>query len=142
MTSPSNNHRRMTRRGLSLTALALIGVWAAVNDLQALAQEAAASVRLTIDYGDGAQKSFTALRWKEKMTVFDALQAAEKHSRGIKVAFTGRGESVFITSIDDVVNEGASGPNWRYSVNDQPAQSSAGIMEVKAGDSIMWRFAK
>jgi hypothetical protein len=142
MTSNSNHHRRMTRRVLLLTALAFIGVCTAVNDPPALAQEAAASVRLTIDYGDGAQKSFTELRWKEKMTVFDALQAAEKHSHGIKVAFTGRGESVFITSIDDVANEGANGRNWRYSVNDQPARSSAGVMEVKAGDSIMWRFAK
>jgi hypothetical protein len=142
MTSKSYIHRRMTPRALSLTALALIGVCTAANDLPALAQDKAATVRLTIDYGDSVQKLFTALPWKEKITVFDVLQAAEKHPRGIKVTFTGRGESVFITAIDDAANEGASGPNWRYTVNDEPARYSAGIMELKAGDSVMWRFAK
>src|SRR6187399_3102774 len=51
-----------------------------------LAQEPAAkTVQLTIDYGDGSQKTFTAIEWKEKQTVFDVLQAAEKHPRGIKL---------------------------------------------------------
>lgn len=109
---------------------------------QAVAEDAAASVRLTIDYGDGVQKTYTALPWKPKMTVFDALQAAEKHDRGIKVTFTGKGETVFITAIDDLANEGADAPNWRYTVNDQPARYSAGVMDLKAGDAVLWRFAK
>ncbi|HEY2411249.1 MAG TPA: DUF4430 domain-containing protein [Pirellulaceae bacterium] len=138
----SINRRRMTRRALSLVALVLVGVGIATHDLPALTQDTAASVRLTLDYGDGVQKSFTALPWKEKMTVFDALQAAENHPRGIKLAFVGRGESVFITAIDDKANEGANGPNWRYTVNDQPARYSAGVMELKAGDAVVWRFAK
>jgi hypothetical protein len=142
MMSKSNNHRRKRRRALSLAALALIGVAIAANARPAQTQDKAATIRLTIDYGDGVQKLFTALPWKEKTTVFDALQAAEKHSRGIKVAFTGRGEFVFITAIDDAANEGASGPNWRYTVNDQPARYSAGVMELKAGDAVVWRFAK
>ena len=74
------------------------------------------------------------------MTVFDALQAAEKHPRGIKLTFTGRGETIFITAIDDAANEGASGRNWRYTVNDQPARYSAGVMELKSGDAVVWRF--
>jgi hypothetical protein len=108
----------------------------------ATAQDAVASVGLSLDYGDGVQKTFVALPWKEKMTVFDALQAAEKHPRGIKVASIGRGETIFITAIDNVANEGANGRNWRYTVNDQPAQRSAGVMELKAGDAVVWRFAK
>jgi hypothetical protein len=106
----------------------------------AAAQDAPPSVRLTIDYGDGVQKVFSALEWKAKMTVFDALQAAEKHPRGIKVKHTGAGETVFITAIDDAVNEGGGGRNWRYTVSDQPARTSAGVAEVKAGDTILWRF--
>jgi len=97
-------------------------------------------VRLTIDYGDGVQKTFSALEWKDKMTVFDALEAAEKHVRGIKVKHTGAGETVFITAIDDAVNEGRGGRNWRYTVNDERASTSAGVAEVKAGDTILWRF--
>jgi len=106
----------------------------------AAAQDTPPSVRLTIDYGDGVQKTFSALEWKDKMTVFDALEAAEKHVRGIKVKHTGAGETVFITAIDDAVNEGRGGRNWRYTVNDERASTSAGVAEVKAGDTILWRF--
>jgi hypothetical protein len=104
------------------------------------AEESAKSVRLTIDYGDGVQKTFVALTWTEKMTVFDALGAAEKHSRGIKVTHTGSGETVFITGIDDAVNEGQGGRNWRYTINDRNARYSAGVAELKAGDAVVWRF--
>jgi hypothetical protein len=129
-------------RALPLTALAIIFCTLTVTDSQAQAQDAIASVRLTIDYGDGVQKMFTALPWKEKMMVFDALKAAEKHSHGIKLAYTGRGETIFIIAIDDAANEGANGANWRYMVNDQPAGYSAGVAELKSGDAIVWRFGK
>jgi len=58
------------------------------------------------------------------------------------LAFNGRGETTFITTIDDAMNEGANGRNWRYTVNNQPAQQSAGVMELKAGDAVIWRFEK
>lgn len=117
-------------------------VMAMVLQAAAAAQEPAASVRLSIDFGDGVQKTFSALVWQDKMTVFDALQAAEKHPRGIKVGHTGSGDTTFITSIDDTGNEGADGRNWRYSVNDQPARYSSAIAELKAGDAVVWRFEK
>jgi Domain of unknown function (DUF4430) len=106
----------------------------------AAAQDAPPSVRLTIDYGDGVQKTFVALEWTEKMTVFDALEAAQKHPRGIKVKHTGAAETIFITAIDDLTNEGRGGRNWRYTVSDQPARTSAGVAELKAGAAIVWRF--
>jgi hypothetical protein len=124
---------RLSRR---LLMLALVVAFAGL----ATAQDAPPSVRLTIDYGDGVQKTFTALEWTEKMTVLGALQAAEKHPRGIKIKHTGAGETVFITAIDDVANEGRGGRNWRYTVSDQPARTSAGVAELKAGDTILWRF--
>ena len=37
------------------------------------------TVELTIDYGDGMQKRYPTLPWKDGMTVFDALTWAEKH---------------------------------------------------------------
>src|SRR5262249_31721099 len=106
------------------------------------ADEPASTFRLIIDYGDGSQKAFTSLACKKKMTVFDALQAAEKQPHGIKVAHTGSGATTFITAIDDLTNEGAAGRNWRYTVNDQPARIGAGAMELKAGDVVVWRFGK
>jgi len=106
------------------------------------AQEAAQTVRLTIDYGDGVQKTFLNLEWKEKLTVFGALEAAEKHPRGIKVEHSGSGETIFIKAIDDAANEGQGGRNWRYSVNDEGGRTSAGIAELKPGDRILWRYAR
>lgn len=121
-----------------IASLLLLGLWT----LSAAAQESAPHVRLTIDYGDGVQKAFLALPWKDKLTVFDALKAAEQHPRGIRVSHTGEGETVFITSIDDQANEGAGERNWRYTVNDQPARYSAGVAELKDGDTVLWRFVK
>jgi hypothetical protein len=100
------------------------------------------TVRLTIDYGDGVQKTFVALPWRNQMTVFDALKEAEQHERGIRVQHTGSGVTIFITSIDGLDNEGARGRNWRYTVNDQPAGSSAGVMQLSQGDMVLWRFRK
>jgi hypothetical protein len=99
------------------------------------------TVQLTIDYGDGVQKVFTSLPWKEKLTVFDALDAAAKHPRGIKVVHQGSGERLFITAIDDLKNEGR-GLNWTYQVDGKLADRSAGVFELSAGDAVLWRFAQ
>jgi hypothetical protein len=123
-------------------ALAKILSIAFAISLPVAAQDASPSVRLTIDYGDGVQKSFVALPWKEKLTVFEALKAAEEHPRGIRVSYTGAGETTFITAIDGQENEGAGERNWRYTVNDLPARYSAGEMELKRGDAVVWRFVK
>jgi hypothetical protein len=123
-------------------AVWLVVAISTVLQAAAAAQEPAASVRMTVDFGDGVQKTFSALVWKDKMTVFNALQAAEKHPRGIKFAHTGSGDTTFITGIDDAMNEGADGRNWRYTVNDQPARYSSAVAELKAGDTVVWRFEK
>jgi hypothetical protein len=127
---------RLSGRSLTWLLFSTVLAFATV----AGAQDASRTIRLTIDYGDGVEKSFTRLEWKDKMTVFDALQAAEKHERGIKLKHTGGGETVFIVAIDDLENEGQGGKNWRYNVNDQGARVSAGVAELKAGDAVVWRF--
>jgi hypothetical protein len=128
------------RRGQASVASALIVLAAALHT--AAAQESSPAIRLTIDYGDGVQKTFTTLAWKEKMTVFDALQTAEQHPRSIRVSHVGSAETIFITAIDDLENEGAGQRNWRYTVNDQPARYSAGVAVLKNGDAVVWRFAR
>lgn len=133
-----DNHRFGGRR----SAVTAVFVLLAALSQQVAAQEAVPAVRLTIEYGDGVQKTFVALPWKDKMTVFDSLKAAEQHPRGIRLSHTGQGETTFITAIDGQENEGAGQRNWRYTVNDQPARYSAGAMELKNGDSVVWRFAK
>ena len=129
----------MLRRLRPAFSAALLVAAAAVR---ILAADPARTVRLTIDYGDGVQKTFLNLEWKEKLTVFDALKAAEKHPRGIKVEHSGSGETIFIKTIDDAPNEGQGGRNWRYSVNGEGGKVSAGIAELKPGDQIVWRYAR
>ena len=99
------------------------------------------AVQLTIDYGDGVQKVFRELAWKEGMTVQGALEAAARHPRGIKFAQQGSGATAFITAIDDQKNEG-TGRNWTYEVNGKKANKSCGVWPLQAGDSVLWRFAE
>ena len=98
------------------------------------------AVKLTIDYGDGVQKTFVELPWKDGLTVFAALQSAAKHPRGIKVAHQGSGATTLVTAIDDLKNEGR-GRNWLFEVNGKLGEKSCAISELKPGDAVLWRFA-
>lgn len=100
-----------------------------------------AAVSLTIDYGDGFQKRYTRLPWREKMTVLDAMLAARKHRRSLKFVYRGRGSSAFLTQIDDLKNEGR-GRNWIYRVNKKLADRSMGVKALRAGDQISWKFTR
>jgi hypothetical protein len=126
----------------SVRVLLVAAVFALAVGRAGFCQEPARAVRLTIDFGDGVQKIFLNLEWKEKLTVFGALEAAQKHPRGIKLEHSGSGETTFIKAIDDAANEGQGGRNWRYSVNGESGRVSAGIAELKAGDQIVWRYAR
>jgi len=99
------------------------------------------TVKLVIDYGDGVQKVFASVPWTKEATVFTALEAAAKHPRGIKFVHQGKGETVLVTAIDDLKNEGR-GRNWLYEVNGKLGDRSCAIMPLKAGDSVLWRFGK
>lgn len=96
------------------------------------------TVSLTVSYGDGVEKKFTAIPWKEGRTVLDALNAAAKHPRGIKVDRRGNGEFAFVTAIDEVKSDG--GKNWIFFVNDKAADKSCGVYPLQAGDAIVWKF--
>ena len=81
------------------------------------------TVELVIDYGDGVQKRFTDIGWKESMTVLDVLKAAEKNSHGISFPAHGSGETAMVTKIDDVANQGSGD---RCEKLDFPDQRPAG----------------
>ena len=103
---------------------------------------AADHCQLVIDYGDGSQKHFTELPWKDGLTVLEATKIAEKHPRGIKAKVRSSGSTAFLTQIDDVTNEGGGGRNWVFRVNDKLGDRSCGIYKLKEGDTILWRFQK
>jgi hypothetical protein len=99
------------------------------------------TVKLVIDYGDGVQKVFASVPWTKETTVFTALEASSKHPRGFKFTHQGKGETVLVTAIDELKNEGR-GKNWLYEVNGKLGDRSCAVMPLKAGDSVLWRFGK
>jgi hypothetical protein len=102
---------------------------------------AAKPVSLTVDYGDGVQKRFTAIPWKPGMTVLDVLETARKHPRGIRFKYRGSGSRAFLFQIDDIENEG-KGDNWIFRVNGTLGDRSFAIFKLNAGDAVLWEFGK
>lgn len=100
-------------------------------------------LRLVIDYGDGVQKHFTQLEYTSGMTVWNLLEAAQKHPRGIQVKSRGKDDTLLVTAIDGQANEGGtSSRNWIFRVNDELGERSAGITPVQAKDVITWRYER
>lgn len=99
------------------------------------------NVRLVIDYGDGCEKHFTAIEWRESMTVLDLLEAAQKHPRGIKFVYRGSGALGFLTKIDDLENEGGD-RNWIFRVNSKLGDRSFAVSPVQKGDTVLWKFGE
>jgi hypothetical protein len=127
---------RISRRAVLAFALALV---LASGAGLLLAAEPKPSVTLIVDYGDGASIHLKDLKWTAGMTAFDALVAARAHRHGITFTQKGTGRSTLVTKIGDLANEG-SGKNWLYYVNDKPGEESAAIHEIKADDTVLWKF--
>jgi hypothetical protein len=108
--------------------------------LSAAEEPIAKTVSLAIDYGDGSQKQFAAIPWKEGQTVFDALQLAAKRRSGLDIAHRGAGATAFVLAFDGVKNEGGNGKNWRYQVNGKLADRSCAVRELMPGDAVLWKF--
>lgn len=99
------------------------------------------SVELTIDYGDGVEKRFTALPYQSGLTVLGLMELASQHPRGVKFEYRGKGETAFLKSIDGLANEGR-GRNWIFLVNDRLGETSFAIQSLQTGDKVRWRFGK
>lgn len=100
------------------------------------------TVRLTVDYGDGASKTISDLGWAKGNTVLDALKEATTRPHGVSFSFTGSGDSAVLTKIDDVQNQGAGTgkKNWQYWVNGAYGDRSFATFELQAQDVVLWRF--
>ena len=103
------------------------------------ADESAGHLVLVIDYGDGVQKHFVQIKWREGMTVLDVMESAKEHPRGIRFEYRGRGATALLTQIDDLKNEGR-GRNWLYRINGKLADRSFAVQKVGVGDRIVWKF--
>ncbi len=130
-----------SRCGRLLIGAALILVAVALAVPTNAAEPSANTTALTIDYGDGVQKHFPRLAWKESMTVLDAMQAAQDHPRGITFRYRGRGATAFLVQIDDLENQGRD-RNWLYRINGKLADRSFAVQTVQPKDQITWEFGQ
>ena len=103
-------------------------------------QNRAKSVELTVDYGDGAEKRFAKVPWKDGMTVLDSLIWASKHPHGIKLKYRGKKSLALVGQIDDLKNAGGGGKNWIFYVNKKLADKGCGAAKLRPSDRILWRF--
>jgi len=131
--------RSISRRAAVLAAALLVAtVWAT----RPVAGGSEDTVRLIVDYGDGASKTVANLPWAKGNTILDAMKAATTRSHGISFSYTGSGDSAVLTKIDDVQNEGggAGKKNWQYWANGTYGDRSFAVFELQAQDTIVWRF--
>jgi hypothetical protein len=100
------------------------------------------TVRLIVDYGDGAAKTVANLPWAKGNTVLDAMKEATSRPHGISFSYTGAGDDAMLTKIDDVQNQGggAGKKNWQYWVNGNSGDRSFATFELQAQDFVVWRF--
>jgi hypothetical protein len=131
--------RGFDRRAALAASLLVLGfAWASPP---AAGEDTAQTVRLVVDYGDGATKTVNNLTWAKGNTVLDAMKAATARPHGISFSYTGSDSAAVLTRIDDVQNEGAGKKNWQYWVNDAYGDRSFAIFELQAQDVVVWRYA-
>ena len=99
------------------------------------------TVTLAIDFGGDKRSKSIDVVCSPESTVLLSLERAQNMNK-LKVDVRGTGETAFLNSIDGVGNEGASGKNWVYRVNDELGDKSAGVYPVKPGDAISWTYGK
>jgi hypothetical protein len=96
----------------------------------------AKKVLLTVNFGNGQLVNETA-KWRAGMSALDVLQ----DHRRISFLTEGSGDSAFLTSLNGVMNEGAGGRNWTYTVNGKYADRSFAVYELQPNDHVLWTFA-
>lgn len=130
-------HGVPSRRRVLIACAAFVVGFAALPDAQAA--PAVDTVKLVIDYGDGAELHFPALAWREGITAFDVLTLSQKHPHGVKFRHRGTGAHAKVEQIGDLTNQG-DGKNWIFSVNGKQGEVSSGIHTLKRGDTVLWKF--
>lgn len=83
-----------------------------------------------------ADTTKTTVPWVEGLTVAQATQGA-----GLEAVWRGSGQMAFLESLSGVANQGASGLNWQFEVNDDYADEGAGAVTLDPGDRVLWKLA-
>ncbi len=98
------------------------------------------TVSMTIDFGNGARREFAALAYRDGMTVGDLMRQARDFRPQIRFALKGEGEMSFLTSLENVANEGGGGRNWLYSVDGKTGETSFEVCPLTPGAAVLWEF--
>ncbi|REJ64661.1 MAG: DUF4430 domain-containing protein [Planctomycetota bacterium] len=103
---------------------------------------ASGTVQLSVEFGGAGNDRRLELPWKSEMTVFGVLESAAALPDGIRFEHRGHGETVFVSAIDGVANQGGgeNARNWIFKVNDTKSNVSAGVAKVAADDHVLWKF--
>jgi hypothetical protein len=102
---------------------------------------AAKTVKLVVDFGDGAKKSYR-VAWTPKLTVLTAMQRAQQ-SEKLDFQYRHSGEMAFLDAIGSTRNEaGPGGRSWIYHVNGEEGDVGFGARELAPGDVVLWRLQK
>jgi hypothetical protein len=104
------------------------------------AADSGKSVSLTIEYGAGRKREFTAVPWHDGMTIDDLMNAATQLPDPISYGVAGDHALTMLTRIDNTYNQWEGGSNWTYKVNDVPGDRSLAIYELRPGDRVLWTF--
>ena len=100
--------------------------------------------KLAIDYGDGVEKHYPKLAWREGLTVLEAMELTKDHPRGVKFATRNdaKGEAAFVDHIDNVHNEGGGkdARNWTFKINGKKSPVGAGVQKLAENDTVVWKF--
>lgn len=116
------------------------GLGTSTNDTT-LPSRTGETVSLTFRFGEGDDRKLEPIAWHQGMTVDDLMTAASRVPGGIRYAMRGVGEMAFLTRIDNIANEGATGRNWTYTVNGERADKSFAVYRLEPGDHVLWTFA-
>lgn len=98
------------------------------------------SVRLEIDFGNGATQNFAALPWQSEMTIADLMKSAQEFRPGITYVQKGEGEMGFLSTLQGLSNEGVGGRNWKYQVDGKHGQKSFCLQELSPGQHVLWKY--
>ncbi len=130
---------------LALAAVALVALGSVLVFRASAQDDEPAFVRLVVEYGSGVEKHFNEIAHEDGLTVFGAMRVASALPEPLALGFEhrGRGETVFVRSIDGLANEGGNrgDRNWTYLVNGERASRSCGVEQLEAGDVVRWRYA-
>ena len=112
-----------------------------VSSPPTIAPDQKIEVQFEIRYDGRMEDRKFSLECGKEETVFQAMERA-KQAGWLDFAHAGKGELVFIRSLDGTKNEGGNGNNWIFYVNQQLAEGGCGAVKLYEGDRVTWKFGK